>query len=136
LDGSSYRHVIVEENGEPKDLALDPVVEQALRKLTSFVFRRRRFSSFRHEKRRRGLGDPGPRAGAVHTFKHLKHHGYSFEPEAVALWARDHGWNADDANELSAYAAGVLAGKRYHTSPDPFGMTAINRWRAEVKSKD
>jgi hypothetical protein len=36
---------------------------------------------------------------------------------------------------LGSYAAGVLVGRRYHTHPDPFGRTAIDRWRAEAHNK-
>ena len=124
------------EEATPGVPILDPVVVKALENLTSFVFRSRRFSGLRLEKRSKSLADPGARAGAVHTFKHLKHHGYSYEPTAVALWATIHGWKADDADELSTYAAGVLAGERYHTHPDPFGMTAIDRWRAGAQGKN
>ena len=131
----SCRHWVVEESATPEVPVLDPVVVQALENLTSFVFRRRRIYSLRLERRNKSLADPGALAGAVHTFKHLKHHGYSFDPVAVALWAKAHGWKANEADELSNYAAGVLVGRRYHTYPDPFGRTAIDRWRAETQDK-
>jgi len=125
----------VEESATPEVPVLDAVVVAALENLTSFVFRRRRIFSLRLEKRSKSMADPGARAGAVHLFKHLKHHGYSFDPVAVALWAEAHGWKVDDADESRNYAAGVLAGTRYHTHPDPFGRTAIDRWCAEAKDK-
>jgi hypothetical protein len=125
----------VEEGALPEVPILDPVVVKALENLTAFVFRPRRFSGLRLEKRSKSLADPGARAGAVHTFKHLKHHGHSYEPTTVALWAKAHGWKAHDADELSTYAAGVLAGERYHTYPDPFGMTAIDGWRADPQAR-
>jgi hypothetical protein len=128
--------LIVEESGPTNGPTLDPVVVQALENLTSFVYRRRRIQSLRLEKRSKSLAEPSARAGAVHTFKHLKHHGYSFDPTAVAVWAETHGWKADDVSDLSDYAAGVLGGKRYHTNPDPIGRTAIDRWRAAVQGKE
>jgi hypothetical protein len=136
LDVDSCRHWVVEEGVTAGVPVLDPVVVAALENLTSFVFRRRRIYSLRLEKRSKSLADPGARAGAVHTFKHLKYHGYSFDPGAVAHWAKAHGWTADDADELSNYAAGVLAGTRYHTRPDPFGMGAIDRWRAAAQGME
>ena len=48
-----------------------------------------------------------------------------------------HGWRAEDADRgLYDYAAGVRAGIRYHTSPDPFGKggktTTVGR-RGEMR---
>jgi hypothetical protein len=108
---------------------LDPVVEEALKDLQRFVYRRRRIYNLRLERRDKSMKDPGARAGAVHIFKHLRHHGYSFPPELVRTWALGHGWKPDDADALSEYAAGVAGGTRYHTQPDPFGRHAIIRWR-------
>jgi hypothetical protein len=111
---------------------LDPVVEQALKHLTAFVFRRRRIYNLRLERREKSLADPSARAGAIHIFKHLKHHGYHLGPNEIRVWASVHGWSARDAQELGDYAAGVVAGRRYHTLPDPFGMDAIEDWRADA----
>jgi len=68
----------------------------------------------------------------IHTFKHLKHHGYHFVPGEIRAWATVHGWAESDAQQLGDYAEGVLAGTRYHTDPDPFGMWAIESWRADA----
>jgi hypothetical protein len=125
----------VEESGGPRDLVVDPVVEQALENLTSFVYRHRRIYSLRLEKRSRSMADPSARAAAVHTFKHLKHHGYTYDPKSVATWASAHGWRVGDVDELRGYATGVLAGQRYHTHPDPFGRAAIDRWRAAAQGE-
>ena len=97
------------------------------------MVRRRRIYSLRLEKREKSLKDPSARAGAIHTFKHLKHHRYPIEPTKIREWALAHGWTADDAKELGDFAAGVVAGTRYHTVPDPFGQMAIDRWRAKAK---
>lgn len=112
---------------------LDPVVQKALEHLTAFMFRPRRIYSLRLEKREKSLKDPSARAGAIHTFKHLKHHRYSIDPPKIREWALVHGWRAEDAEELGGYAAGVVAGTRYHTVPDPFGQLAIDQWRAEAE---
>jgi hypothetical protein len=108
------------------------VVEKALENLSAFMFRRRRIYNLRLEKREKSLKDPSARAGAIHTFKHLKHHRYPIEPTKVREWALAHRWTVADAQELGDYAAGVVAGTRYHTVPDPFGRMAIDRWREQA----
>jgi hypothetical protein len=60
-------------------------------------------------KPQRTLNDPNARAAAIHTFKHLKHHGYAFEPDLAHSWAIVHRWKPNDAQQLSEYAAGVSA---------------------------
>ena len=113
---------------------LDPVVVAALNDLQEFTYRRRQLWEMgRGVKREKSLHDPSARAGAIHLFKHLKHHRYHWEPEAVQAWATASGWSAQDAQRLGEYAAGVLAGTRYHTVPDPFGEQAIDHWREEAE---
>ena len=111
---------------------LDPVVELAMRDLTSFVYRRRRIYNLRLERREKSLKDRGARAAAIHTFKHLKHGGYNFEPDDIQSWALAHRWTSADAAELSEYAAGVIAGSRYHSDPDPLGPLRRRDWYASV----
>jgi hypothetical protein len=136
---------------------LDPVMVEALKQLRSFTYRRRQLQStapvmghpsspgrgvldvvkavahLRLEERQRSLDDPSARAGAVHLFKHLKHHGYTWNPADVHAWALSHGFAASDAEKLAAYAQGVQDGTRYHTQPDPFGGHAIFAWRQEAE---
>jgi len=78
------------------------------------------------------LKNPSNRAGTIHVFKHLKFHKYEFQPDQLRDWPLAHGWRSEDAAELRDYAEGVLAGKRYHTDPDPFGMHAIHQWREDA----
>jgi hypothetical protein len=89
----------------------------------------------RREERQQSLDDPGARAGAVHLFKHLKHHGYTWNPADVQSWALGHGFAAADAEKLAAYAQGVQDGTRYHTAPDPFGRWAIQYWRQDAEGQ-
>lgn len=134
----------------------DPVLVEALKQLRSFTYRRRRLQStalvfiglsgppgvkdvvkaiahLRIEDRERNLEDPGARSGAIHIFKHLKHHGYTWNPADVHAWALTHGFTAEDARKVSEYSAGVQAGTRYHTAPDPFGQHAITYWREDAQ---
>jgi hypothetical protein len=133
---------------------LDPVIVEALKQLRSLTYRRRRLISAasprvmtsrlsqaaevvwllahaRIENRKKSLSDPAARSGAIHIFKHLKHHGYAWNPEHVHAWAITHGFTAQDAQRLAEYAEGVQAGTRYHTQPDPFGRHAIVYWRQQ-----
>jgi hypothetical protein len=68
-------------------------------------------------KPQRSLNDPSAKAAAIHTVKHLKHHGYVFEPDLVHSWAVTRRWKSDDAQQLSVYAAGAGSGKRDHSRP-------------------
>jgi hypothetical protein len=111
---------------------VEEVVELAMTDLTSFVYRRRRIYNLRIEKREKSIKDRGARAAAIHTFKHLKHGGYHFDADAIQSWALAHRWKASDAAELGEYAAGVLAGTRYHTDPDPLGPLQTRDWYASV----
>lgn len=112
--------------------SLHPVVEAALVDLTEFVFgagllRRLTRTLF---PLRRSVTARTAEAGEVHVFNHLRHWGYLFPASTVESWARSHGWSQGEARQLAAYAAGVAAGTRYHTAPDPFGRHAIDRWRS------
>jgi hypothetical protein len=108
---------------------LDRVVEAALQDLTTFVYRDRLREA-------QGLDDPASRAGAIHLFKHLKHHGYAWDDEVVGLWAEAHAWTTADGATLAEYARGVREGVRYHTRPDPFGPHAIHRWRETAAERE
>jgi hypothetical protein len=136
---------------------LDPVLVEALKDLRSFTYRRRRLQStapvlsglpgpppgvldvvkalahLRIEDRERSLDDPGARSGAIHLFKHLKHHGYTWNQADIHAWALTHGFTAEDARRVSEYAEGVQAGTRYHTAPDPFGKRAIVYWQEDAQ---
>ena len=114
--------------------SLDQVVAAALIELRSFTYRRRRIFGLRLEKRDKSLFDEDARSGAIHIFKHMKFHGYPYTPDAVHSWAVANGWRTLDAYQLADYAEGILAGKRYHTAPDPFGMYAIERWRQQAQA--
>ena len=107
-----------------------------MKDLTDWVYPslRQRISYFTHNNRKweRSLKNPSNRAATIHLCKHLKHHGYHFSPDQLRDWAMTHGWKAEDAQELHDYAQGVLAGTRYHTAPDPFGMGAIDWWREDA----
>jgi hypothetical protein len=112
------------------DSKIDPVVVAALEDLRASTLRRRRVNSLSLEKRRKSLQDPTARRRAIHTFKHLKHNGFVWEPEEVREWALSHGWKPDDVVALVEYATGVRSGIRFNgEDPDPIGRQAISRWQ-------
>ncbi len=112
-----------------RPISLDPVLVAALTELGQLANGRRHIVGLRLKARARTLDDPSARAGAIHIFKHLKHHGYSWEPDAIRTWAEANGWSEQDASLLASYARGVQSGDWYYTRPDPFGRNAIERWR-------
>jgi hypothetical protein len=75
------------------------------------------------------LTDPSSRSAVIHAFIHLEQHGYRLDPVEIRAWADADGWAAEDAQALGEYAAGVRAGCRYITVPDPFGEKRMERWR-------
>jgi hypothetical protein len=109
---------------------LDPVVRVALAQLTDFLFRDIPNTPPIGPGSNRNI-----RSGAVHVFKHLKHHGHRWDPESVRRWALEHGWSEPDAQELSAYADGVQDGVRYHTQGDAFGFRAYFYWVEEAAER-
>ena len=109
--------------------ALHPIVQEALRKLWDWTFKKRGRWYEYYKQPPMTLLDPSSRSYAIHTFKGLKHHGYAFDPQAVLRWCQDNGWPPDEAVLLSDYAAGVTAGIRYHTHPSPFGLLDLDELR-------
>jgi hypothetical protein len=114
---------------------LDPVVVEALKSITKSVYHRRG-PRFKDQFRRYyNMLDPHSRDCAISTFKHLRHGGYDFPPYLVRRWALANGWKESDAQLLDDYAAGVLAGVKYHHA-DPMGYHAINAWQHDADGND
>jgi hypothetical protein len=78
--------------------------------------------------------DPYSRCHAISIFKHLKHAGYDFPPFLVRRWAMANGWKRADAQLLDDYAAGVLAGARYHYQDT--GRHSLEAWQLNVDGKE
>jgi hypothetical protein len=113
----------------------DPVVEVALRHLTARVYSRKRIYAPDHffcVRPLQGLQNPYHRTATIHLLKHLKYNYRPLESDEIRDWAVANGWSPEDAEQLAEYAAGVSAGKHYHTLPDPWGRWAFDRWRDEA----
>jgi hypothetical protein len=79
-----------------------------------------------------GLGHPRDRSMAIHAFRILKRNGHVLDPDEIRAWAMANGWAADDARELSEYAAGVLANKAYRARSSGWNRQIIRIWRKEA----
>lgn len=97
----------------------DPVVEAALR-LTRIV-------NLSTEG-----GHPRDRSMAIHAFRILKRNGHTYDPVEIWAWTMASGWAADDARELSEYAAGILEGKAYRAGHSMWKQQIIQTWRRDA----
>jgi hypothetical protein len=114
--------------------SLDAVVVEALESITTRVYHRRGPRIQDRFRRYFSMLDHHSRDCAISAFKHLMHAGYDFPPFLVRRWAVSHGWRDGDSQLLDDYAAGVLAGIKYHGA-DPYGPGAIDRWKASAVGK-
>jgi hypothetical protein len=91
----------------PTTLIADPVVENALKSLTTLV----NLST--------GLGHPRDKDHAKDILRILRVHDHKAESEKVKSWAITHGWRPKDAAELAALADKILGQK---TKPSLSGL--------------
>lgn len=119
------------ENDLSRTRTLDPVVVEALKSITESVYHRRRPRLEDRFRRYYSMLDRHSRDRAIATFKHLKHGGYDFPPFLVRRWAMANGWKEPDAQLLDDYAAGVLAGVKYHHA-EPTGLNGIEAWQRDA----
>jgi hypothetical protein len=122
------------ESDASKARALDPVVVEALKSITRRVYHRRGPKLGDKFRRYYSMLDHQSRDCAIAAFEHLRHSGYDFQPFLVRRWAIANGWKKTDAQLLDDYAAGVLAGVKYHHA-DPMGRNAIKTWQGDADGK-
>ena len=115
--------------------ALDPVVVEALKSITGRVYHRRRPELWHRFRRYYSMLDSESRDSTIAAFDHLKSSGYDFPPFLVHRWAITNGWQNMEAQLLDDYAAGVLAGVKYHHT-DPMCRRAIESWRAGALGRE
>ena len=113
---------------------LDPVVVAALETMTQVVYRRRGPRLKDKFRQYHGMQDRHSRDAAISTFSHLKQNGYDFPPFLLRRWALANGWKEPDAQLLDDYAAGVLAGVKYHHA-DSAGRTGMDAWRRASEAR-
>jgi len=122
------------ERDDPKVRVLDPVVVEALKAITRRVYQRRGPKLWDMFRRYFSMLDSESRDSVIAAFEHLRHGGYDFQPFLVRRWAIANGWKKMDAQLLDDYAAGVLAGVKYHRA-DPMGRNAIETWQRDAEGK-
>ena len=105
------------QQGAPKALITDPVVEKALTSLSSWI-------NLSH-----AVMNPRDKGYADETLRILRAKGHTFEPVQMRSWAIRHGWQPGSADELGRLAARIgdlkikPSLKAYH---DPDGR--YDRW--------
>jgi len=110
---------------------LDPVAIVALEHLQNYLMELDRQGFLTTRGTQPDLLNIHARSAAIWIFKHLLRLGHSFEPPLVERWALATGWNNSNALLLRDYAASVMAGTRFHTGPDPFGLNAA-QWSDRI----
>ena len=94
--------------------ALDPVVVEALKSIAGRVYQRRRPELWHRFRRHYSMLDSESRDATIAAFEHPSSSGCDFPPFLVRRWAIANGWKKLGAQLLDDYAAGVLAGVKYH----------------------
>src|SRR5664280_1328746 len=122
------------ESDDSKVRVLDPVVVEALQSITRRVYHRRGPKLWDRFRRYYSMLDSQSRDSTIAALEHLRHGGYEFQPFLVRRWALANGWKKMDAQLLDDYAAGVLAGVKYHHA-DPMGRNAIEAWQRDADGK-
>ncbi|NNN09909.1 MAG: hypothetical protein HKL85_12080 [Acidimicrobiaceae bacterium] len=122
------------ERDSSKARSLDPVVVEALISMTERVYPRRGPRLRDKFRRYRVMLDSSARSHAISIFNHLTHAGYEIPPFLVRRWATTNGWKTRDAQLLDDYAAGVLAGVRYHYQ-DTAGRHSMKEWQRHAEGK-
>lgn len=109
---------------------LDPVAVIALEELQTYLMEMDKTGLVSSRGTQPDLLNIYSRSAAIWTFKHLLRQGHSFQPHLVERWALNNGWRNSSSLLLRDYAEGVIAGARFHTGPDPFGLRAT-KWSDE-----
>ena len=123
------------ENDPSRTRILDPVVVEALKSITKNVYHRRGPRLEDKFRRYYSMLDRHSRDRAIAAFKHLMHGRYDFPPFLVRRWAMANGWKEPDAQLLDDYAAGVLAGVKYHHA-DPTGLNGVEAWQRDADGNE
>lgn len=106
--------VLGEKPSEPEDLIDNPVVEEAMKKLTTRV----NLST--------GLSHPRDKGAAVEILRILRNNGENFNPDALKAWALRNGWIPKGAEDLRIYAQAIIERKSIHGDSDAWNLNIID----------
>lgn len=121
----AYNPSLLGEATAPKRIALDPVVEAALRDLTHSV---------NHANHLAGSLD---RRDAVAILQTLSKGGYQLAPDAIYTWALANGWPARGAERLKEFATNFAEGRRMRLGTAfPFRPDILQVWEREARGEE
>jgi hypothetical protein len=95
----------------------DPVVEEALKSLTSRV----NLST--------GISHPMDKAAAVDLFRKLKAAKITYDPSEVRGWLVRHGWESDDADAVKDISEKVSQGRAVRSAKGGWADDIVKVWR-------
>lgn len=105
------------ENSQTASTFSDPVVEEALKNLTSRV----NLST--------GIGHPMDKAAAVDLFRKLKAAKITYDPSEIRGWLVRHGWESDDADAVKDIAERILQGRAVRSAKGGWADDIVDLWR-------
>lgn len=101
----------------------DPVVEEALKSLTSRV----NLST--------GIGHPMDKAAAVDLFRKLKAAKITYDPSEIRGWLVRHGWESDDADAVKDIAEKISQGRAVRSAKGGWADDIVNVWRERASKQ-
>lgn len=117
IDTWHARELGATENRQAEPAFSDPVVEEALKSLTSRV----NLST--------GIGHPMDRAAAVDLFRKLKAAKIAYDPSEVRGWLVRHGWESDDADAVKDIAEKISQGRSVRSEMGGWADDIVDLWR-------
>jgi hypothetical protein len=106
--------VLGEIPSKPEYLIDNPVVEEAMKKLTKRV----NLST--------GLSHPRDKGAAVEILRILRNNGENFNPDALKAWALRNGWIPKGAEDLRIYAQAIIERKPIRGDSNAWNPNIIN----------
>jgi hypothetical protein len=84
-----------------------------------------------------GVNHPSDRDSAISLFAILQENGERFDPDEVRVWAVNHGWSPQGAEQLEGVARQTLEGRRLRASGRQMWKdNVIEIWRQDAASAD
>jgi len=101
----------------------DPVVEEALKSLTSRV----NLST--------GISHPMDKAAAVDLFRKLRAAKITYDPSEIRGWLVRHGWESDDADAVKDIAEKISQGRAVRSANGGWADDIVRVWREKASKQ-